>query len=128
MKRFRPSFTSFQQGGAPAGDGWALAGSSVGDHFEDVVAAGVQRMQLEVEDAGIADQLDLQQAVSASHLCWADTGVTQLRLHPNPHPLNTSATSSHPHQQRFPRESRRSQVESVSYSSRGRYNPPNPPH
>lgn len=86
MKRFRLSFTSFQQGGAPARDGWALAGSSVSDHLEDVVAAGVQRMQLDVDDAGIADHLYLQQAVSASHLCSADTGVTPLRLHPNPNP------------------------------------------
>lgn len=80
LKTFRPSFTSFQQGGAPACDGRALSGSSVGDHLEDVVAAGVQSMQLDVIDPGVADHLHLQQAVSAGHLCSADTGVTQLRL------------------------------------------------
>lgn len=59
FKAFRPSFTSFQQGGAPACDWRSLSGSGVGNHLKDVVAAGVQRMQLDVGDAGVADHLHL---------------------------------------------------------------------
>lgn len=52
-------------------------------------------MQLDVDDAGIADHLYLQQAVFASHLCSADTGVTQLRLHRNPNPNPNPPEADH---------------------------------
>lgn len=60
--------TSFQQGGAPARDGRAVSSGGASDHFEDVMAAGVQRVQLDVGHTGVADHLDLQRAVGALHL------------------------------------------------------------
>ena len=67
------NFTSFQQGGAPPLDGRSISGGGACDHFEVVMAAGVQRGQLNVSHIGVTDHLHLQRAVSALHLYTGNT-------------------------------------------------------
>lgn len=63
------SLTSFQQGGASQSDRWSFPRGRFGEDVEDIVAAGVQRVQHLVGDGGVADELDLPHAVATLHLC-----------------------------------------------------------
>lgn len=83
------SLTSVQQGGTPQGDGWPFPCGRFGEDVEDVVAAGVQRVQHLVGDSGVADELDLPHTVATLHLCsekhsywsaWPPGTVTSLLL------------------------------------------------
>lgn len=73
LRRSRCNFTSVQQGGAPVRDGRSVSSGGASAHFEDVVAVGVQKVQLNVGHTGITDELHLQQAVSALHLYSPNT-------------------------------------------------------
>lgn len=64
----RCDLTSVQQGGAAARDGRSVSGDGASAHFEDIMAVVVQWVQLNVGHAGIANELHLQEAVSARHL------------------------------------------------------------